>query len=186
MTAPGDVVRQSIEPRVRALAARDAATLAAFAERLFRETYSDQYAASDIEAYVAQSFGAERQAAELAEPGASVLVVEDDHSGLLAFAHMRESAAPDVVVANRPIEIARFYVDRPWHGRGIARVLMAACVAEARSRVADAIWLLVYQHNGRAIAFYEKHGFRPVGTRPFALGSQVDQDWVMVRLVASS
>jgi diamine N-acetyltransferase len=177
--------RRFAEPRVRALTPGDAGALSAFAERLFRETYSKSYAPEDVEQYVAESFSVERQAAELIERGGRVLVVEDERDGLMGFAHLRESVAPAVLADRFAVEISRFYVDRPWHGHGIARVLMAGCIAEARSRGADALWLLVYQDNGRAVAFYEKCGFRRAGTQPFRLGSRVDQDWVMVRTLAA-
>jgi ribosomal protein S18 acetylase RimI-like enzyme len=62
---------------------------------------------------------------------------------------------------------------------------MSACIAEARSREADALWLLVYQHNPRAVAFYEKSGFQKSGTAKFQLGKRVDDDWLMVRSVSS-
>ena len=180
-----DVTPLFSQPRVRVLDASDAAAYSAFAERLFRETYADGYDPADINSYVASAFSPERQAAEINERGGRVLVVEDDRSGLLAFAHVRQPPTPPELAGRLGVEIVRFYVDRPWHGHGIARVLMSACVAEARSRGADALWLLVYQHNARAVAFYEKSGFHKAGTRPFRLGSRVDQDWLMVRVIAS-
>jgi ribosomal protein S18 acetylase RimI-like enzyme len=171
---------------VRAHSAADAARYSAFAERLFRETYADGYEPADIDAYVAESFSAAKQASEIREPGGRVLVIEDDRNGLLGFAHLRQTPAPAALAGRFPLEVARFYVDRPWHGRGLARVLMSACIAEARSRGADALWLLVYQDNARAIAFYEKSGFTRAGSQPFTLGRRVDQDWVMVRVIAGS
>ena len=181
-----DVTQRFAEPRVRALAVADAVSYSAFAERLFRETYVDGYDASDIDAYVAQSFSPAKQTSEITEPGGRVLVIEDDRNGLLGFAHVRQTPPPVALDGRSALEIARFYVDRPWHGRGLARVLMAACIAEARSRGADALWLLVYQANARAVAFYEKNGFKRSGTQPFKLGSRVDQDWLMVRVIAGS
>jgi len=185
VTITTNAIHRFAEPRVRVLAANDAATYSAFAERLFRETYVDGYDPADIDAYVSQSFSPARQAAEIDEPGGRVLVVEDDRDGLLGYAHVRQSQPPPQLAFRYPVEIARFYVDRRWHGRGIARVLMSACVAEARSRCADVLWLLVYQDNARAVAFYEKCGFRKAGTQPFQLGSRVDQDWLMVRTVTT-
>ena len=115
-----------------------------------------------------------------------MLAIEDSQNGLLGFAHIRQTPAPSALDGRFALEISRFYVDRPWHGRGIARVLMSACIAEARSRGADALWLLVYQDNPRAVAFYEKSGFRRAGTQPFRLGRRVDQDWLMVRVIAGT
>lgn len=184
MTTQPDVLHRFADPRVRALSVHDATPYSAFAERLFRETYTDGYDPSDINEYVEQAFSPQHQTAELTEPGGRVLVMEDEQNGLLGFAHLRQTLAPPALDGRFALEISRFYVDRPWHGRGIARVLMSACIAEARSRGADALWLLVYQDNPRAVAFYEKSGFKKAGTQPFRLGRRVDQDWLMVRFVA--
>ena len=186
MTSAPNVAHRFTEPRLRALVAGDAVPYSAFAERLFRETYVDGYDPADVDAYVAQSFSPTQQARELDEPGARVLVLEDLEDGMLGFAHLRQTAAPAVLDGRFALEISRFYVDRQWHGRGIARVLMSACIAEARSRGADTLWLLVYQHNPRAIAFYEKSGFRRSGTAQFRMGSRVDDDWLMVRSVVGT
>ena len=186
MTTTPDVAHRFAEPRIRALSTAEAEPFSAFAERLFRDTYTDGYDPSDVDAYVSHAFSPTQQAAELREPGGRVLVVEDARDGLLGFAHLRQTPAPAVLAGRFALEISRFYVDRPWHGRGIARVLMSACIAEARSRGADALWLLVYQDNPRAVAFYEKSGFKKSGTQPFRLGNRVDQDWLMVRIVAGS
>ena len=186
MTTTQGVAHRFTEPRVRALTIADAAHYSAFAERLFRASYVDGYDPADLDDYVSHSFSESQQIAEIKEPGARVLAIEDARHGLLGYAHLRQTPAPPALDGRSALEIARFYVDKPWHGQGIARVLMSACIAEARSRGADALWLLVYQENPRAIAFYEKSGFRRSGTQPFKLGRRVDQDWVMVRIIAGS
>jgi ribosomal protein S18 acetylase RimI-like enzyme len=186
MTTTHDVTHRFAEPRIRALTTADAARYSAFAERLFRASYVDGYDPADIDDYVSHSFSETQQIAEITEPGGRVLAIEDTRHELLGYAHLRQTPTPPALAGRFALEISRFYVDKPWHGHGIARVLMSACIAEARSRGADALWLLVYQENPRAIAFYEKSGFRRVGTQPFRLGRRVDQDWVMVRIVAGS
>lgn len=186
MTTTPDVTHRFAQPRLRALVAADAAPYSAFAERLFRETYQDGYDPADIDDYVAHAFSPTQQALELSEPGSRVLVLEDAEDGMLGYAHLRQTAPPPVLDGRFALEISRFYVDRPWHGRGIARVLMSGCIAEARSRGADVLWLLVYQQNARAVAFYEKSGFQRSGTAQFKLGRRIDDDWLMVRSVVGT
>jgi ribosomal protein S18 acetylase RimI-like enzyme len=79
------------------------------------------------------------------------------------------------------VEIVRFYVDRAWRGTGLAAALMDAAAEEARGRGARSLWLGVWERNPRAIRFYEKCGFRDVGSQDFVLGSDVQRDRVMAR-----
>lgn len=41
------------------------------------------------------------------------------------------------------------------------------------------MWFGVWEHNLRARAFYERRGFRPVGTETFRLGSDDQVDLLM-------
>jgi GNAT superfamily N-acetyltransferase len=84
------------------------------------------------------------------------------------------------VTGEAPVEIGRFYVDRPWQGRGLAQRLMAAARDAARDLGGITVWLAVWEHHPRAIAFYQKQGFRDVGSQPFRLGSDLQTDRVMV------
>ncbi|HEX7807692.1 MAG TPA: GNAT family N-acetyltransferase, partial [Thermoanaerobaculia bacterium] len=51
----------------------------------------------------------------------------------------------------------------------------------ARNANVQSVWLGVWEHNPRAIAFYEKCGFRITGKHPFLLGSDLQTDLVMTR-----
>jgi ribosomal protein S18 acetylase RimI-like enzyme len=94
---------------------------------------------------------------------------------------LRWGTAPACVVARRPAEVQRIYVDRPWHGRGVAQALMAAMLEHARNGGADRVWLGVWEQNLRARAFYRRAGFADVGDHAFRLGDEVQRDRVMVR-----
>jgi diamine N-acetyltransferase len=96
---------------------------------------------------------------------------------LIAYAQLRLTpTAP-----HGDVELARFYVDQAHHGRGIAQALMAAVDAHARARGGTRLWLGVWEHNARAIAFYRKCGFEKVGEHPFVLGTDLQRDWDMAR-----
>jgi RimJ/RimL family protein N-acetyltransferase len=48
----------------------------------------------------------------------------------------------------------------------------------------ERLQLTVYEKNARAIAFYNKVGFTPVGSTTFTVGDDVQTDIVMERFVA--
>ena len=166
--------------RIRPALPADAATLAGFAARTFRETFEADNAPEDMALYLKASYGPERQGAELRDAGIVTLLAEDD-GGLAGYCQLREGTAPDCVPGAVPIEIWRFYVDRAWQGRGVAHALMMASLAAAVERGARTVWLSVWERNLRAQAFYRKCGFEDCGAREFVLGRDRQTDRVMVR-----
>lgn len=163
----------------RALPA-DAAALSAFAARTFVETFGPDNDADDMRAYLESSYGLAQQGRELSDPTYVTLLA---HHGerLAAYAQLQRGAPPPACVTEPdPVELHRFYVDRPWHGRGVARELMAAVRATARQMGGRTLWLGVWEHNPRAIAFYSKAGFVDVGSTGFLLGAAAQTDRVMM------
>ena len=158
----------------------DAAPLAQLAERTFREAFAVLNTPEDMALHCERSYGESIQAAEIADPDKVTLVCE--HEGrLLGYAQLRWGPAASGVVAARPGEIQRLYVARECHGKGVAADLMNASIDEMRRRRVDVIWLGVWERNPRAIAFYRKFGFVPVGEHVFQLGSDPQRDIVMAR-----
>ena len=165
---------------IRPAGVPDAPWLAALAERTFRETYSPHNTPENMERYVAEHFAPALQAAELADPGLMTLVAEV--AGQAAgYTQLGRGAAPACVTGADPLEVIRFYVDRPWHGQGLAQTLMRAAADHARAAGARTLWLGVWERNPRAIAFYKKVGFAEVGTHTFVLGADHQRDLVLAR-----
>ncbi len=176
----GEVDSVTASRIIRTATVDDAPTLADFGERTFRDAFAAANRAEDIDAYVGATYSADRQRDDLADPARVTLLAEAEGRPI-AYAQLREGVAPACVTGPAPIELLRFYVDSAWHGRGPARVLMDAVVAAAVERDARTLWLGVWDRNPRAIAFYEKCGFRDVGSQAFLLGTDRQTDRVMVR-----
>jgi len=152
---------------IRRASIHDAAALAQLGERTFRETFEAHNRPDDMDAYIARTYDESLQRSEIDDPSLATWVVEDDGE-LIAFAQLKMTL-PDV-------ELARFYVDRTRHGKGVAQSLIAVVIDTARSAGARRLWLGVWEHNARAIAFYAKCGFRDCGSHPFIVGSDLQTD----------
>ena len=177
MLARGLVIRRA-EPV-------DAAPLAALGSRTFADTFGADNSPEDLAAYLAGAYGEAQQRAEFADPSIITLLV-DDGQGLVAFSQLRRGPAPPCVRFPSPVEVWRFYVDRAWHGRGVARPLMDAALEAARELGAGSVWLSVWERNPRAIAFYTKCGFLDVGSKLFIVGADHQTDRVMARELSHS
>ena len=156
----------------------DAAALADLARTTFYDAFAATNDATDMALHLERAYGVSQQGAELQDPGITTLLVEQDGAAV-AYAQIREHHAPACVTGPMPLELWRFYVDRRWHGRGIAPALMDRVKSEARLRGARTLWLGVWEHNARARAFYAKWGFIDVGEHIFLFGTDPQTDRVM-------
>jgi ribosomal protein S18 acetylase RimI-like enzyme len=164
---------------IRRAGPADAAALAAFGERTFREAFGPANTPANTDMYVRQAYGAAVQGRELADPQVATLVAVDVEGALTGYAQVRRRSAPPGI-PERSCELWRFYVDRPWQGQGLARELMAAVRQLAKDLGGEALWLAVWEHNPRARAFYLREGFHLAGSQPFQLGEDLQTDLVMV------
>jgi len=158
----------------------DADALAAFGRRVFDDWYRPDNTAEDMELHLAATYGADLQRAELESSDVTVMLVLDGEA-IAGYAFLQRGLRVAVVGGPDPWAVVRFYVDRPWHGRGVAGALMTAAAAEARAGGCRTLWLTAWEQNPRARAFYAKVGFHDVGTDTFLLGRSPQVDRVLVR-----
>jgi ribosomal protein S18 acetylase RimI-like enzyme len=156
----------------------DAVALAEFAAQSFRNAFERDNRPEDLALHLARSYGPRQQGIELADPEITTLLAQDADR-LAGYAQLRPGAPPPCVAAGGSLELWRFYVGEPWHGRGVAQALMARVVAAARARSARTLWLGVWERNPRAQAFYRKVGFERVGGQTFMVGNDAQTDHVM-------
>jgi ribosomal protein S18 acetylase RimI-like enzyme len=162
----------------------DARLVSEIAEATFRAAFAAMNTAEHMDLHCRTSYAEHIQAAEISNPGMVTLLSEVE-GRIVGYAQVRWDRAPGCVSAKHPGEIQRLYVVKDMHGKGIAQELMHACIRELEQRGADAVWLGVWEHNPRAIAFYKKSGFVEVGNQVFPLGGDLQRDIVMARLAAA-
>ena len=166
------------------------AATAAHLAALGRQTFSDTFAATtppaDLAAYLAQTFGPEIQLAELRRPDVTYLLAQMQGQ-LVGYAKLRDNsplglppaAAADPAAAAGRLEIEQLYVAEDWIGTGLGAALMRAILALAEQLHCTAVVLGVWEKNARALAFYQRFGFREIGEHEFRLGTKVDRDLVL-------
>jgi ribosomal protein S18 acetylase RimI-like enzyme len=156
----------------------DLAAYAELARRTFTETYREAHDAVSLARHVAATLSDERVRAELEDEGRTVLAVTVGPEWV-GYTVLATGATPPEVPGNQPLEIARFYVESAWHGRGVAAPLMDAVLAEARRQGGDAAWLCVWEHNARALRFYLGRGFELIGRTTYIFDGQPEDDHLL-------
>ena len=166
---------------IRAAVPADAAALAELAERTFRDAFAADNLPAHLDAHCTASYSPEIQERDTIDEAVRTLVVEDADGRLVAYAQLRIGPVPACVTGAEPIELWRFYVDRGFHGRGLAQQLMARVDETAKALQTSTLWLGVWERNYRAQAFYRKCGFSDAGTHTFMLGTDSQTDNLMAR-----
>ena len=164
-------------PQFRIAGTSDASSLAEAAAALFMEAYAEQIPDHEMAAYVAEHYNENQQQLEWANP-AMVVVVAEVGAEIVGFTQLFQNPG-SVAVSDAEIELRRIYLAAVWHGKGVARELLRETALAARQYSGSKIWLAVWEENVRAIRFYTKVGFRPVGVREFQIGSLIQSDVVM-------
>jgi ribosomal protein S18 acetylase RimI-like enzyme len=160
----------------------DAPSLAVLAERTFRDTFGPRNSPENLDQHCEKFFGTDIQQREIEDRGLVTTLAEAEDK-LIGFSQLRLAHSHASVVAEHPAELNRIYVVGEWHGRGVARDLLQNALDTASGAGCDCLWLGVWEHNAKAMAFYRKFGFEIVGSQAFMLGNDRQRDLVMaVRL----
>ncbi len=136
----------------------------------------------DIDAFIDTNLSETRFREYLADPARMLFVAIADGVvvgyTMLLTGEPYDADAARAVVGRPTVELSKIYVRPEYHRAGIAGELMAASVRAAADTGARSVWLGVNQRNERANRFYEKQGFRVVGTKRFLVGTRLFEDFV--------
>ena len=167
---------------VRRARTEDIDVLTDLAIRTFRDTYEADNDSATIEDYLRSSLSTTSVRNELNKSGNIFLIAfHRDDNVAMGYAKLCTTSEDPSLDGQSTVEIERIYADTRVIGRGIGAALMQACLIAAEDLECKTIWLGVWERNKRAILFYERWEFRAVGTRQFTLGSEQQDDLVMVR-----
>lgn len=170
------------EITIRKVKPDEAAELAKLSAKLFSETFAHLNDPQDMEQYLAENFSTEKIQQELMDTntyyfyalknsipiGCIKLILRPIHT---AFTGIKTA------------ELSRLYVAQAYHNQKIGAALMQFALNFALENKAEKIWLGVWEKNQKAIDFYLKWGFIKTDILQFKLGNDVQQDWLMEKIL---
>jgi N-acetyltransferase len=170
--------------RITSLTVSDVSILRGIARDTFIETFSEANKAEDIDRYLAKNFSEDQLARELSNPN-SFFYVAEVNGNVVGYLKLNTAHAQTEPQAADALEIERIYVLGSYHGGGVGQALYHHAMSVAEDRKASYVWLGVWEHNHRALRFYEKNGFIAFGTHIFQLGNDQQTDILMKKSVAA-
>ena len=166
-----------------AVAKANAATAARLAElgrQTFAETFAAHNTAADMDAYLAATFGPDKQLAQLQDPAVTFLLAEMQGQAV-GYAKLVQDSTLGLPAGKtaRQLEISKLYVVEDWIGTGLGGALMRRIQELALAAGNTALVLGVWEHNTRARQFYQRLGFKEIGEHEFVLGQDVQRDLIL-------
>ena len=143
------------------------------------ETYADKVPGPDIVAHCTNRHSIAVYEAWLADPAIAIWLAETAKAAAVGYLVLMPATLPDIDPGPNDLEVQRIYLLSRFHGGGVGHRLMRTAIKEARARHAPQVVLGVLKANTRAIAFYQRQGFRPIGDRRFQVGASTFDDHVM-------
>lgn len=138
---------------------------------LFKQVYIQTYATEGITVefanFITQRFSPEYVASSIKNSPGQILVAYNDGNPI-AVAELDYNATCSIGEIKAP-ELSKFYILERFYGQGIGIGLIEFLEKEVRLKGHEELWLVVYEKNSRAISFYQKQGYSPIGKVDFKM-----------------
>jgi ribosomal protein S18 acetylase RimI-like enzyme len=163
---------------IKQAATHDLTILTTLSITTFCETFDKDNTKEDMDKYIAEEMNQDKLAAELSDTENIFLLAyyNDNPAG---YAKVRSTKTPPELKNDQALEIERLYVLKEFHSKKIGAALMDHCITHAIASGCNIIWLGVWEHNYKAINFYERWGFSLFGSHAFLLGNDHQTDILM-------
>jgi ribosomal protein S18 acetylase RimI-like enzyme len=160
----------------------DAEIVALLGRITFTETFGHLFAehADDLRAYLDHTFAVAKIRNSLGEPANRYWL--GYLNGLpIGYAKLKFPSLIHLLPNQEPAQLQKIYVLREFLSRSFGKRLLSAVLEDAAQRALDTLWLDVLKQNARAIRFYDREGFVPLGDDTYSIGAQTFEFHLMAR-----
>lgn len=163
---------------LRPCSVTDLGVLVNLGRRTFIEAFEKDNKPEDFKEYLDSAFGEETLLKELKDINSSFYFIYED-SSLVGYIKLNEKEAQSDIKDIDSIELERIYVLAEFQGQGIGEWILRQVISIAKAKNRFYLWLGVWEHNPKAIKFYQRLGFYKFGSHPYFIGNDEQTDWLM-------
>ena len=155
----------------------DAEILSEVANRTFYDTFKGTCTDADMESFLEAYFNLQQVRKELSNEADMFYLAESGGKVVGYLRFMEDYSGLPLMKQWKALELKRIYVEKEFHGIGVAQALMELVLSYAADHKYEVVWLGVWEHNKKAQRFYEKYGFVNSGhTHDFPIGNTPQTD----------
>ncbi len=160
----------------------DVDTLLVLSRKTFYDAFEHLNNPDDFEAYTSKAFNREQLLSEIENPDSAFYfaVLDNEHVGYIKLNYRDAQAEFQEPYG---VELSRIYIHASHQGKKIGNQLLDFAINKAIEDKMQYIWLGVWEHNHAAQRFYERNGFVKCGSHQFVVGSDVQTDFLMKKIL---
>lgn len=163
---------------IRKIDSQEVEHLREIGKHTFIEAFASQNTEQNMHNYLQYAFSKEKLTAELYDPNTEFYVAQKNNHWV-GYLKINFGVSKTKTLGTNTLEIERIYVIKAFHGHKIGQTLLEKALDLAKKRKVTFIWLGVWEHNIKAIGFYEKNGFKVFDKHIFRLGEEDQTDLLM-------
>lgn len=157
---------------------KDVALLSEISEKTCRDTFSQFNSTEDMDKFVAAAYAPQKLEKEISN-SASLFFFAVDDGKVVGYIKLNFAPVQTELQDDKSIELERIYLLKDGQGKGHGKLLLEKAISIACKYGKEYIWLGVWEHNQKALAFYKRNGFYRFGRHPFVFGDDVQTDLLM-------
>jgi hypothetical protein len=161
----------------------DAEILLSYSKQTFYEFFAHLNDSANMDAYAATAFTSQSMLDQLTNANSEFYFAMIDGQ-VVGYIKLNFNDAQTDVKDENATELERIYVSGEHHGKKIGKRLLDFAIDIARNKNFNYVWLGVWEHNQKAIGFYEHNGFEVFGSHEFLLGEDRQTDLLMKKVVS--
>lgn len=151
-------------------------------QNIARQTFQESFAANNtpenMKYYLQENLSITKLSSEMGNPDSEFFFAMLKTQPI-GYMKLNYKTAQSEVFNSRAVELERIYVLQSHQGQKIGQLLFDHAINAAKEVKAPFLWLGVWEHNAKAIGFYEKNGFTQFDKHHFMLGDEKQTDILM-------
>lgn len=156
----------------------DVDALVEIAKSTFISFFKEFNSPENLNNYVSKAFSYSTITAEIANPN-SQFYFATYNATVVGYLKVNFGPAQTELQDHTSLELERIYVIDAFIGKNVGQFLFNKVVDIATKNQLKYIWLGVWEHNPRAIRFYEKQNFVKFDTHVFKMGNDDQTDYLL-------
>lgn len=162
-------------PTFRKVTLADLNALQHISIQTFTDAFEHLNNPADFKAYVASAYSLDQLKQEINNPDCEFYfaVYQNDIAG---YIKLNFNTAQAEFQGDSSMEVARVYVSASHQNKQIGKAMLDFAIDIAQQKKLTYVWLGAWEQNTNAIRFYQRHGFVPIGSHAFMVGTDRQTD----------